>query len=277
MRPVISRTLRKEYRLYAPTENIRESLSFIGVEPDLPDSSLESLEIPIALRDGFLIARMPGGAIIEGTPNHFISAFHGLTFTDVVDGDRGAPLIHGASVLIGGKRLLLVGKKGCGKSTLALHLALAGHCVEGDEHLLVRSNEVIARPRTLRVKESSMALIADAPKEVWAAPSIYNWDGSTIQAITPSFGGRPWVIRSGLLSAIVFLSANYGGRSVACPVAPSEALARLMEEIMLPGSGVAAAAGRIQRLSRGVPSYELMLGELKSAEWHLSNIAGMSD
>lgn len=273
MRPVICRTLRREYRLHPPTEKLRASISFVETAPDLPDAVLEPVDIPVGMRDGFLVAETPSGDLIEGTPSHLINSMHRLVLNDLIQGDPGAPFIHGATVLVDGRRLVLVGQKGCGKSTLALYLALAGHGVEGDEHLVARANEVIARPRTLRIKEGSLELLAHAPASIRHAPYILNWDGSEIRSVSPALGGRPWVIRAGRLDAIIFLSANHGGKSQARPLARPEALRRLMGELLLPGAGVAAAAGRIQRLVLDVPSYEMSLGELKAAEWHLRQIA----
>lgn len=275
MRPVICRTLRREYRLHAPTEEIAFVLSYVGAEPDMPGTTLEPVDIFTALRDGFVAARTPSGRLVEGTPGNLVSVMHGLIFNDLVDGDPGVPFIHGATVVIDDKRMLLVGHKGCGKSTLALHLALAGHKVEGDEHLLLRPDEVVARPRTLRVKEGSLALIRDVPSQFWNAPSIPNWDGSPIRSISPSLCGHPWVIRAGQLDAIVLLTANHGGRSLAKRITPADALRRLMTELILPKVGIAMGAARVQRLSRDVPGFELSLGHLETAEWHLRNIAGL--
>jgi hypothetical protein len=74
---------------------------------------------------------------------------------------------------------------------------------------------------------------------------------------------------------MIFLSANHGGKSLARPLSRSEALRCVMSEVLLPSAGVAAAAGRIQRLALEVPSYEMSLGELDTAEWHLRQIAAM--
>lgn len=273
MRPVICRTLRREYRLHPPTAEIGELLAFVEAEPALPGLSPELVDVPIHFRDGFLVASMPGGESIEGTPSHLIGAMHRVVLTDLVEGDPDAPFIHGATVVVEGRRVLMVGHKGCGKSTFSLHLAMAGHDVEGDEHLMIRESEVIARPRTLRVKQGSLGLVASLPPAILGAPSILNWDGTAIRSVSPAVGGRPWVIRAGRLDAIVFLVANHGGRSAARRITGNDAFGRVMGEIMLPRTGVAAATGRLRRLALEVPAYQLLLGDLDTAEWHLRKIA----
>lgn len=273
MHAVICRTLKREYHLQLPAAGIADQLRFAAAEPDLPGLALELIEIPVDERDGFLIARMPFGEEVEGTPSHLLSAMHRLVMADQIEGDPEAPLIHGATVLIEGRRLLLIGHKGSGKSTLALHLALNGHAVEGDEHLVIRQDTVIARPRTLRVKEGSLGLVAGLPDAVWRAPSLLNWDGSAVRALRPDIGGLPWVIRAGRLDAMVCLVANHSGSSMSRPIASAGAFERVMREIILPRSGVAAAAGRLRRLAFETPTFELLLGNLPAAEWHLQAIA----
>ncbi|KQW78961.1 hypothetical protein ASC89_11670 [Devosia sp. Root413D1] len=248
-------------------------MRFVEAAPELPALPLEVLDIPVRFRDGFLAATLPSGELVEGTPNHVLSAMHRIILADLVEGEPGAPFLHGATVMIGGRRVLLVGHKGSGKSTLALHLALAGYDVEGDEHLVIRDSEVVARPRTLRVKEGSLHLVAKLPDQVWQAPSVHNWDGSIVRSISPAVGGRPWAIRPGRLDAMVFLVANHGGRSAARPIVSKDAFGRLMGEVMLPRTGVAAAAGRLRQVAVEVPAYQLLLGDLATAEWHLSSIA----
>lgn len=273
MHPIVCRTLRREYRLHSPSYEVASLLRFVEAAPDLPAPPPEIVDIAVRWRDGFLVATLPSGELVEGTPNHVLTAMHRVILADLVEGEPGAPFLHGATVMIGGRRVLLVGHKGAGKSTLALHLVLAGHDVEGDEHLVVRDSEVVARPRTLRVKEGSLRLVAAVPEQVWEAPRVHNWDGSIIRAISPEVGGRPWVIRPGRLDAMVFLVANHGGRSAARPIPGKDAFGRLMGEVMLPRTGVATAAGRLRRVAMEVPAYQLLLGDLATAEWHLSRIA----
>lgn len=243
--------------------------------PDLPEVELEMVDIEVVARDGFLAATLPNGRLIEGTANHLLGALHGLVLNDVIASEHGAPLLHGATVVVGGRRLLLVAHKGAGKSTLSLHLALHGHGVEGDEHLVVRAAEVVARPRTLRLKSGTLSLIAGLPAAILDAPSVANWDGGLIRAVSPALAAGTWVIRPGPLAGIVFLVANHGGRSAARRIGIEDAFRRLMREVLLPPGGVAVAAGRIRQLSQATPAYQLLLGDLETAEWHLANIAAL--
>lgn len=275
MHPIIFRTLSREYRLHTPSPEAREQLRFIEATPDLPGSELEPVDIEVAARDGFLAAMLPSGKLAEGSANHLLGILHELVMRDVIASERGAPLLHGATVVIGGRRLLLVAHKGAGKSTLSLHLALHGHGVEGDEHLVVRAAEVIARPRTLRLKAGTLSLVAGLPAAILDAPSVAGWDGGLIRAVSPALAGSEWVIRPGPLAGIVFLVANHGGRSAARRIAAGDAFQRLMREVLLPPSGVAMAAGRIRQLSQATPAFQLLLGELDTAEWHLANIAAL--
>jgi hypothetical protein len=270
---VVARTLRREFRLHLPTAAIADELCYVAAEPELPELELEIIDIEARLRDGFVVTQLPTSQLVEGTPGHLLSAMHHLVMTDLTDGEPTTPFIHGATVRVEGKRLLLIGHKGAGKSTLSLHLALSGHAVEGDEHLLVRSDSVIARPRTLRVKDGSLALIPNLPPAVWTSPTLANWDGPLIRSIAPDIGGVPWVIRAGRLDAIICLVGNHSGSSVSRPIPGATAFERLMREILLPRSGIAAAAGRLRQLALGTPTYELLLGNLAAAEWHLKTIA----
>jgi len=60
--------------------------------------------------------------------------------------------LHGGLVTIAGRRLLVVGQKGAGKSTLMLRLLYDGHAVEGDEMVFTRDGVAVALPRSFHLK-----------------------------------------------------------------------------------------------------------------------------
>jgi hypothetical protein len=269
MPPIVVRTLRHEFRLHASDPSLHEALRFMEIAPELPDFSLKRVDIDIFGTIGFCTAHLPDGRLVEGSPGHLMSVLHGLIFADVRRGEPDASFVHGATVLVDGKRVLFAGNKGCGKTTLTLHLLAQGHRVEGDEHLLVRASDVVARPRTLRVKPGALTLVPEMAEAAAGAPFIENWDGTPIRALSPSVGGRPWVIRAQQLDAIVFLTSNHGGRSVIGWLPIDEAFRRLMAEAILWPINVLAAVSRLRALLAATRTGEMLLGDLTGAEWHL--------
>lgn len=248
-------------------------MAFVAAEPDVEGAALEIVDVPIERRHGFLSARLPTGALVEGTTRHMLAALHGLMHWDLSQSHPTSPVLHGATVLIEGRRLVLMADKGAGKTTLTLSLLAAGHGIEGDEHLVLEPDAVIARPRTLRVKTASLRLVGDGPATLAQCPRIDLWGGGHIYAVNPSLFGRPWIIRRGQLDGLVFIEANHGGRSVAKPMARDEAFRRLMRTAMFPGTSLLAETARVRRLVSAVPAFSLRLGDLTGAQFHLKHLA----
>jgi hypothetical protein len=270
---MICRTLRREYRLHAPSAAAREALSFMETRPEIEGPTFDVVDIAIAASHGFLTATLPNGKVAAGTSSHFLSALHELVFWDHLASHGDWPILHGAALLVGGKRLVVVGDKGQGKSTLSAHLLLRGHAVEGDEHVAVGETTVVARPRSLRIKESSFALLPELPAEVRQTPSVETWDGVRVHAVDPAVFGRPWRIAEGPAEALIFLEPNHGGRSVAKPIGADAAFGRLMENAHFGNRNVLQLAARLRGLAARTPAYGLRLGDLETAEWHLKAIA----
>lgn len=271
--PIICRTLRREYRLFAPDVEARRALDFLRVDPVVEGRELEPVDIDIERRFGFLSAELPNGGRAEGTSRHVLGMLHGLLNWDLAQSHPTSPLIHGASVVVDGRRLAVTGDKGAGKTTLMLSLLTAGHDVEGDEHVVLEPDGVIARPRTMRVKPGSLRVVPDLPAGIDRTPSIDIWEGGHIHSISPALFGRPWIVRHGRLDGIVFIAPNHGGRSVAARVSPDDAFRRLMRTVIFPGVSILAETVRIRRMAAEVPAFELRLGDLSQAEFHLRHLA----
>lgn len=230
---------------------------------------LEAVDVPIERRHGFLSARLPNGALIEGTPRYLLGSLHGLMHWDLRQSHPASPVLHGATVLIEGRRLVLMADKGAGKTTLTLSLLAAGHAVEGDEHLVLELDGVVARPRTLRIKTGSLRLVNGVPATITRNPRIDLWAGGHIYAVDPGLFGRPWIIRRGRLDGLILIEPNHGGRSVAKPITADEAFRRLMRTAMFPGVSLLAEIARVRRLVATTPAFALRLGDLTAAEFHL--------
>lgn len=272
--PVICRTLRREYRLFAPDAAARRVLEFLRIDPAIDGRPLETVDVPIERRLGFLSARLPNGALAEGTSRHLVGQMHGLLQWDLSQSHPASPLIHGASVIVGGRRFVITGDKGAGKTTLMLALLRAGHDVEGDEHVVLEPDGVIARPRTLRVKPGSLRVVSGLPQGIERTPTIDIWEGGFIHSISPAIFGRPWTVRHGRLDGIVFIAPNHGGRSVVARVPADDAFQRLMRTVIFPGKSILSETVRVRRLVAEAPAFELRLGDLTQAEFHLRHLAG---
>ena len=71
--------------------------------------------------------------------------------------------------------MVLVGPKGAGKTTLALRLIAEGYEIEGDENVFVVGDHVVARPRALRVKASTIELIPSLVETLRLVPHYREW------------------------------------------------------------------------------------------------------
>ncbi len=248
-------------------------LEFIRIDPLIEGRVLEQVDITLEPRFGFFGVELPTGTRTEGSAVHMLGMLHGVLHWDLTQSHPSSPLIHGASVLIDGRRFIITGEKGAGKTTLMLSLLQNGHKVEGDEHVLLEPDAVIARPRTLRVKPGSLRLLPDLPRAILDTPTIDLWDGGYIHAVSPALFGRPWVLRAGRLDGLVFIAANHGGRSVAKKLTPDEAFRRLMRTVIFPGASLLAETVRVRRVVAEAPAYELRLGDLSQAEFQLKALA----
>lgn len=200
---------------------------------------------------------------------------HQLLRRVMIDELPGTPIIHGGSLQFNGRRFILPADKGTGKTTFLLKCLSLGIAVEGDEHVVVREHDVIARPRTLRIKPGSAELIPELKDQILASPYITDWDGSKIYSFSPQTDEVSWQIFAGTPDHIVFLEPNHSGLTSVRPLDKIEAFSRLMNNTLLPETGQAAAIARLHILMGTVRLWSLKIGDLNSAIWHLQQISLM--
>lgn len=269
---IVFRTLKHAYRLVTQGDRYDDQFAFMAIEPEIADTDLIPVELQAEYRHGYFSLTLPEGRA-EGTAAHLLAVMHDLIWNDVVASEHESVFLHGATVLGPWGRALLVGNKGAGKSTLALHLVATGHRIEGDEHLIVRAGSVIARPRTLRIKPGTLRHVPAVAEAVARQPHVLTWDSMPIYSVAPSLCGQPWRIEAGSLDRLVFLDANHGGRSAMATLPAKEALRRLMAQALLPPRVFAAGFLRLQHLTQTVPCFRLSLGDLPGAVRELHRLA----
>lgn len=268
----IVRTLRREYQIAMPDRETARSLAFMEIAPEIVGVELEPVRLRVEREYGFLSLMLPSGKRVAGTAIHLITKLHSLIMADVLRTEPGAAFLHCSTIVGPRGRAALIGAKGTGKTTLALKLAAAGHLVEGDEHLVI-GEDVVARPRTMRVKQGSLLALPEWANDISRLPFIENWDGGRIYSVNPTIFGTPWRIARGALDRLIFIEANHGGRSVIRPVSPDDAFRQLLPHVMMPSHGIAKAASRLRQLCHTLPAYRLALGDLAGAQHHLENHA----
>jgi len=126
--------------------------------------------------------------------------------------------IHAACGSVDGRRFLLVGEKGAGKTTLITRLLFDGIAAHGDEKILVRGAKVIPTPRKFHLKAGTIPLVPELDS-ICKSLTSYPGYGVRTYYFAPSDAGFEWKIRWGPIDAIFYLLPRHGGetRLEVCP------------------------------------------------------------
>ena len=164
---VIARTWARHITLSTSDPAVYQALRYLECDPDIDRAPSEHIAYTVEpFRSYYRIAQ--DGVVMREqiTPRGVSETLHAeLTIISLGDFPN-APLIHAASLRRDGRRILLVGPKGGGKTTLTLHLIRAGYAIEGDENVFVTADGVVARPRALRVKQSAACVHSASRRSV---------------------------------------------------------------------------------------------------------------
>lgn len=194
-----------------------------------------------------------------------LAELHGRLFDRSLSDRPAAPILHAASLVRGNRRVLLVGRKGAGKTTLTLRLAARGFTLESDENVFITPAGVAARPRGCRIKEASLPLLPEIRTAVEASPFIVDYRGARIFNFDPRTAGIGWSVHEGPVDAILLLRANHGGLSSLREI-PSMAMVRgLMSEVALQPGQQVRAMSQVARLASSSARFDLSLGGVDEA------------
>jgi hypothetical protein len=177
---------------------------------------------------------------------------------------RGWVRLHAGLASLAGRRVLFVGAKASGKTTLLARLALDGALVEGDEMVVIDSGLVAAFPRRLRIKVGTVDLLPAIAPLIADAPSVNDeWD-TPVFAWAPRVGGRPWRTSFGPVHDVVCIEPNHGGRSRLVAIPGHVAAERVMREVFADSRDRSWLAPVCATLAAAT-SHELRLGDLDGA------------
>ena len=173
--------------------------------------------------------------------------------------------LHAALVTVGRRRVLLIGDKGAGKTTLALRLLVDGFDVEGDEMVVTRDGMAVALPRRFHVKPGTGELVPQAIDALTGSPRAALGDGTPIIGLDPVALGRPTRTRLAPVDGAVLLRANHGGGSIIEPIATVDLVARCIAHARPGGDSRSQLFATLAALLGQAEGYEMAVGPLDDA------------
>ena len=264
---MIARTWSRRLTLRTSDAALFQALRYLECDPEIPGETRQDRAISVEPHGAyFRIVENGEVATDHVSPQAATAGLHATLMDLSLDEFPAAPIIHAASLRTGGRRLLLVGPKGAGKTVLTLHLIRAGYDIEGDENVFVTPGGVVPRPRALRVKESSAPLLSHLGIALSEAPYYQSSLGPRIYNLDPRRAGAPfWRIDQGKVDAVVLVHPNHGGASSMRPVPSLALVQQVIAQSGFPTTERAAAVGAIAKAVGNAKGYELSLGELGGA------------
>jgi hypothetical protein len=243
-----------------------EALRFLECTPDIVAAAARDLGISIdAFRGRYCI--LEEGRNVEQVidTRSIVDHLHARLFSHSLGERPRSGIVHAALLRRGRRRVLIAGSKGAGKTTLALRLARSGYEMEGDEHVFLEGDGVIARPRACRVKETSLALLPELTDAILSAPTYEDVRGSKIFNVAPTTIGGSWRIEKGDVDCVTVLNPNHGGYSSLRHMPPMMVAQALISELGMRTTDRGASIGAIAALVSRAKGFDLSLGDHDSA------------
>lgn len=269
---IVARSLRSELRFICPDADIARHLAYVEATPKMVGVDLEPIEFRIIDLGGGFYDLDNHYAGTPGPPRHIVERAHTILREQLAAETPGLPVLHAASLIIEGRRCLIIAEKGSGKTTLMLEALRQGIGVEGDEHVAVDTDHVIARPRSLRIKAGSLDFAEEFRERILASPSIKDWNDSPIYSLAPRTDTVDWRIIPGPADVIVRLQPNHHALTSVTPMSWEQSFASLIDNAFLPENGRGSALGKLQRLATATRAWNMRIGDLERAFWHLRQI-----
>ncbi|HEX5587787.1 MAG TPA: hypothetical protein VFZ17_10790 [Acidimicrobiia bacterium] len=138
---------------------------------------------------------------------------------------RGWSRVHGSTVDLDGHRVVLVGRAGVGKTTLALRLLYDGADVQGDESVLVRADGTsLAVPRAFHVKAGTDVFVPEL-RALAPLPTVED-----VRVVDPRRARSPWVLTEAPVAHVVLLERGSGRVPSIEAVGGAELLEELVQQ-----------------------------------------------
>ena len=208
------------FTIHTQSEELARRLDFIIHEAEQCHSPLKDASYEFNIRDGVYEIRRGGNLCFssDDLPDTIFNLqwlIHKKALKDVTESIR----IHAGCGELRGRRFLVSGDKGAGKTTLMVRLLFAGFRIIGDELVLVRNGKATPFPRRFHIKQDSSRLLPELEGLFDSLPYNRAVYGHKMFSFSPQDAGFEWKIDEGDIHSIFYLEPNHGGQSriEACP------------------------------------------------------------
>lgn len=261
------------FTIHTESEELARRLAFIVHEAEHSISPIKKVSFEFNVRNDVYEIKK-GGRICftsDDLPNsifHLQWHMHHEALKDITESIR----IHAGCGELNGKRFLIVGDKGAGKTTLMVRLLFEGFRSIADELVLVRDTKVLPFPRRFHIKQYSVKLLPELKDLFDSLPFNQAKDDQKMYSFSPQDAGFDWKIDEGELRAVFYLEPNHGGetRVLECP--KYMMAQRIMPMTFLSESEDYMKIGKICKIIDGVDCYVLHIGDLDEAVSKLKEI-----
>jgi serine kinase of HPr protein (carbohydrate metabolism regulator) len=259
---VTARTLARRIVMRTTEREVFEAIRFLECSPEIVAAPAIDLAIsiePFRGRYRILEEGREVGQVLD--PRSVINELHPRLFSYSLAERPRSGIVHAALLRRGTRRISIAGSRGAGKTTLALRLVRAGYEMEGDEHVFLEHDGVIARPRACRVKETSVALLPELAEAILSAPVYEDVCGSRIFNVDPALIGGSWRIEKGEVDRVIVLRPNHGGYSSLRHMSSMMVAQALISELGMREIDRGASIGAVAALVSRAECFDLSLGD----------------
>jgi hypothetical protein len=177
--------------------------------------------------------------------------------------------VHGAAVSQGDRCVLMPGRSGDGKSTLAAALVGMGFACYADDLAVLAGPPVQLRPLPTRIglKKGSWSLLSDVFPELDALPSYARADGQWVKYLLPRTHTEGTSVDATVnVTTLLFPRYSAAGKNLLVPIPQAVALEELSSAgYDLPGQISADWVRAVTEWLRDVPCYTLEFSNVDAA------------
>ena len=263
---MIARTLSQRIVVRTSDRTAFAAIQYLACDPDIAGVQQENFVMTVEpFRGRYLITEEDRGPVEVIGRAALIDHLSSRVVSLSLQAKPSAGIFHAALLRRGNRKVLITGREAAGKTTLAMRLVQAGYELEGDEHVFLEEDGVIARPRCCRVKESSLTFLPAVAEAIAASPVYVDYSGRRIFNVDPRTMGGTWRIEKGPVDRIIVLQPNHGGYSSVRRMQPLALSQALLSEFGLRETGRSASIGAVARLAATCQGFDLSLGDHETA------------